>query len=151
MLLSDFYRLKNVDLLTYFWWRVFKISFSSNYSPKRKRNCYRIDEEQMNVEITRGRSDIYDILTHLTFILLNHIKYEIGFYWTMLVKYPVIGWNYNKPFLSKKIDTCRKKAISHAANILEGLLRRCWISMMLLHQIPPFVFLAGKLNWRNYR
>jgi hypothetical protein len=34
-----------------------------------KRNCYRIDEEQMNVEITRGRSDIYDILTHLTFIL----------------------------------------------------------------------------------
>jgi hypothetical protein len=59
--------------------------------PKRKRNCYRIDEEQMNVEITRGRSDIYDILTHLTFILLNHIKYEIGFYWTMLVKYPVIG------------------------------------------------------------
>jgi hypothetical protein len=42
--------------------------------PKRKRNCYRIDEEQMNVEITRGRSDIYDILTHLTFILLNHIN-----------------------------------------------------------------------------
>jgi hypothetical protein len=28
----------------------------------------------MNVEITRGRSDIYDILTHLTFILLNHIN-----------------------------------------------------------------------------
>jgi hypothetical protein len=55
---------------------------------KERRNCYRIDEEQMNVEITRGRSDIYDILTHLTFILLNHIKYEIGFYWTMLVKYP---------------------------------------------------------------
>jgi hypothetical protein len=38
----------------------------------------------------------------LTFILLNHIKYEIGFYWTMLVKYPVIGWNYNKPFQQKK-------------------------------------------------
>jgi hypothetical protein len=56
----------------------YSISFSSNYS-QRKRNCYRIDEEQMNVEITRGRSDIYDILTHLTFILLNHIKYEIGF------------------------------------------------------------------------
>ena len=34
--------------------------------PKRRRNCYRIDDEQMNVEITRGRSDIYDILTHLT-------------------------------------------------------------------------------------
>jgi hypothetical protein len=43
--------------------------FPGNYSSKKKRNCYRIDEEQMNVEITRGRSDIYDILTHLTFIL----------------------------------------------------------------------------------
>jgi hypothetical protein len=31
--------------------------------PLKKRN-YQIDEEQMNVEITRGRSDIYDILTH---------------------------------------------------------------------------------------
>jgi hypothetical protein len=36
--------------------------------PKRRRNCYRIDEEQMNIEITRGRSDIFDILTHLTFL-----------------------------------------------------------------------------------
>ena len=26
--------------------------------PKRRRNCYRIDDEQMNIEITRGRSDI---------------------------------------------------------------------------------------------
>jgi hypothetical protein len=42
--------------------------------PKRKRNCYRIDEEQMNVEITRGRSDIYDILTHLTFIFIESHK-----------------------------------------------------------------------------
>ena len=37
--------------------------------PKRRRNCYRIDAEQMNIEITRGRSDIYDILTHLTFFV----------------------------------------------------------------------------------
>ena len=35
---------------------------------KRRRNCYRIDEEQINIEITRGRSEIYDILTHLTFL-----------------------------------------------------------------------------------
>ena len=35
---------------------------------KRRRNCYRIDKDQMVIEITRGRSDIYDILTHLTFI-----------------------------------------------------------------------------------
>lgn len=42
--------------------------------PKRRRNCYRIDQEQMNVEITRGRSDIYDILTHLTFLFTEAQK-----------------------------------------------------------------------------
>jgi len=36
--------------------------------PKRRRNCYRIDKEQMFIEVTRGRSEIYDILTHLTFL-----------------------------------------------------------------------------------
>ncbi len=41
---------------------------------KRRRNCYRIDEEQMNIEITRGRSDIYDILTHLTFLYIEANK-----------------------------------------------------------------------------
>lgn len=41
---------------------------------KRRRNCYRIDDEQMNIEITRGRSDIYDILTHLTFIFIESHK-----------------------------------------------------------------------------
>ena len=42
--------------------------------PKRRRNCYRIDEEQMNIEITRGRSDIYDLLTHLTFLFIESEK-----------------------------------------------------------------------------
>jgi hypothetical protein len=41
---------------------------------KRRRNCYRIDPEQMNIEITRGRSDIYDILTHLTFLYIEADK-----------------------------------------------------------------------------
>lgn len=41
---------------------------------KRRRNCYRIDNEQMNIEITRGRSDIYDILTHLTFLFIESHK-----------------------------------------------------------------------------
>ncbi len=42
--------------------------------PKRRRNCYRIDDEQMNIEITRGRSEIYDILTHLTFMFMESHK-----------------------------------------------------------------------------
>ncbi|MET3731445.1 DUF6909 family protein [Moheibacter stercoris] len=36
--------------------------------PKRRRICYRVDEDQMNIEVTRGRSEIYDTLTHLTFL-----------------------------------------------------------------------------------
>ncbi len=42
--------------------------------PKRRRNCYRIDKDQMSIEITRGRSDIYDILTHLTFLFIESHK-----------------------------------------------------------------------------
>lgn len=42
--------------------------------PKRRRNCYRIDSDQMNIEITRGRSEIYDILTHLTFLFIESSK-----------------------------------------------------------------------------
>lgn len=41
---------------------------------KRRRNCYRIDKDQMTIEITRGRSDIYDILTHLTFMFIEANK-----------------------------------------------------------------------------
>lgn len=41
---------------------------------KRKRNCYRVDQDQMYVEMTRGRSDIYDILTHLTFLYIEAEK-----------------------------------------------------------------------------
>ncbi|MBW2961538.1 DUF6909 family protein [Mesonia aestuariivivens] len=48
--------------------------FTPIVPPKRRRNCYRIDEEQMNIEITRGRSEIYDILTHLTFLFIESHK-----------------------------------------------------------------------------
>lgn len=41
---------------------------------RRKRNCYRVDDEQMFIEITRGGSDIYDILTHLTFMYIEAEK-----------------------------------------------------------------------------
>lgn len=42
--------------------------------PKRRRNCYRVDEDRMYIEMTRGRSDIYDILTHLTFLFAESQK-----------------------------------------------------------------------------
>jgi hypothetical protein len=61
--------------------------------PKRKRNCYRLDDQIMYVEMTRGRSDIYDILTHLTFLYIESKKIHrnstdpkgnISSNWTML-------------------------------------------------------------------
>jgi len=48
--------------------------FTAIIPPKRRRNCYRIDKDQMNIEITRGRSEIYDILTHLTFLFIESHK-----------------------------------------------------------------------------
>ena len=88
--------------------------------PKRRRNCYRIDDEQMNIEITRGRSEIYDILTHLTFLFVESHKIskrvlidEAGSTTRDWVKL-------EKAVLSKKklAQHEREIAISHTANIL---------------------------------
>ncbi|MGB0838364.1 MAG: DUF6909 family protein [Flavobacteriaceae bacterium] len=51
-----------------------KAHFEVIVPAKRRRNCYRIDRDQMNIEITRGRSEIYDILTHLTFLFIESHK-----------------------------------------------------------------------------
>lgn len=62
---------------------------------RRKRNCYRVDNDQMYVEMTRGKSDIYDILTHLTFLYIESEKIRknstdhkgrINLNWEMLKK-----------------------------------------------------------------
>ncbi|GAB2634321.1 DUF6909 family protein [Belliella aquatica] len=62
---------------------------------RRKRNCYRVDDDQMYVEMTRGKSDIYDILTHLTFLYIESEKIRknstdhkgrINLNWEMLEK-----------------------------------------------------------------
>ena len=87
---------------------------------KRRRNCYRIDQEQMNIEITRGRSEIYDILTHLTFlfieshkignnVLINNNKATTRD-WIKLEN-AVIGSN-------EMTQKDREIAITHTANIL---------------------------------
>ncbi len=52
----------------------------------RRRNCFRIDKDRMYIEVTRGRSDVYDILTHLTFMYIearkikDHVLDELGNY-----------------------------------------------------------------------
>lgn len=87
--------------------------------PKRRRNCYRIDEEQMNIEVTRGRSEIYDILTHLTFLFMESHKImrkiitdEEGSY--------TRDWIKLEEAVSKKelSQIEREIALSHTANIL---------------------------------
>ena len=88
--------------------------------PKRRRNCYRIDEEQMNIEITRGRSEIYDILTHLTFLFIESHKImrrvmideegEVSRDWEKLQ---------NAVLAKEKLSQAeREVALTHTANIL---------------------------------
>ena len=93
--------------------------FTPIIPPKRRRNCYRIDEEQMNIEITRGRSEIYDILTHLTFLFVESHK---------IANKVVINDNgettrdwikLEKAVKSKKLTQKeREVALTHTANIL---------------------------------
>ncbi len=96
---------------------------NSHFEPiipaKRRRRCYRIDKDQMNIEITRGRSEIYDILTHLTFLMIESHK---------IIKNVLIGengsttrdWKYLDDAISKKKLSQQEKevAIAHVANIL---------------------------------
>ena len=97
---------------------------NSHFKPiipeKRRRNCYRIDDEQMNIEITRGRSEIYDILTHLTFLFVESHKISNR----VLINEEGLttrDWEkLEKAVLSKKKLTKEEReiAITHTANIL---------------------------------
>ena len=94
--------------------------FKAIIPPKRRRNCYRIDEEQMNVEITRGRSDIYDILTHLTFIFIESHKIKDR---VLLDENGEFTRDWHKlaqaVLQPKKLTLIEKEvAVSHVANIL---------------------------------
>ncbi len=97
---------------------------NSHFEPiipaKRRRNCYRIDQEQMNIEVTRGRSEIYDVLTHLTFLYIESHK---------IMKQVVINedghvirdWKKLEAAVGKKEDLTQKEtevALTHTANFL---------------------------------
>lgn len=57
-----------------------KGSFKPIVPAKRRRNCFRIDNHQMNIEVLRGYSDVYDVLTHLTFLHVEADKIrDLGF------------------------------------------------------------------------
>jgi len=98
-----------------------KSHFQAIVPPKRKRNCYRIDEEQMNVEITRGRSDIYDILTHLTFIFIESHKIKNKVLFDESEELLSRDWLKIKELIEYKTvltDIEKEKAISRCTSIL---------------------------------
>ncbi|PHS62291.1 MAG: hypothetical protein COB12_10870 [Flavobacterium sp.] len=97
---------------------------NSHFEPiipsKRRRNCYRIDDQQMNIEVTRGRSEIYDILTHLTFLFIESHK---------IMKNVIINdgsdvnrdWKKLESAVTKKGKLTQKEkeiALTHTANFL---------------------------------
>jgi hypothetical protein len=94
--------------------------FKAIIPEKRRRNCYRIDNEQMNIEITRGRSEIYDILTHLTFLFVESHKISNS----VLINEEgttTRDWvKLEKAVISRKKLTQQERevAITHTANIL---------------------------------
>jgi hypothetical protein len=94
--------------------------FKAIVPPKRRRNCYRIDEEQMNIEITRGRSDIYDILTHLTFIFIESHKIKAR---VLIDDEGLVSRDWQKleqfALQTKKLTPIdREIAMSHLSNVL---------------------------------
>ncbi|MEW6079921.1 MAG: hypothetical protein AB1724_19090 [Thermodesulfobacteriota bacterium] len=50
--------------------------FEEIVPPKRRRTCYRISDSEMCFVVTRGLSEIYDTLTHLTFLNIEARKIE---------------------------------------------------------------------------
>ncbi|MFK8059272.1 MAG: hypothetical protein AB8B78_04185 [Polaribacter sp.] len=106
--------------------------FEAIVPPKRRRNCYRIDKDQMNIEITRGRSEIYDILTHLTFLFIESHKIQKRV--TLLEGADFIReWKYLEEIIihNKQIsEQEREIAIAHVSNILG----RTFNEVLKIHQ-----------------
>ncbi|MCI4671360.1 MAG: hypothetical protein MRZ79_24680 [Bacteroidia bacterium] len=85
----------------------------------RRRACYRIDSDHMFIEVTRGRSEIYDILTHLTFLymeadkIMNHALLETG--------ESTLEWKYLEAVVNGKVTlnhTNKEIAFTHLSTIL---------------------------------
>jgi len=97
-----------------------KSHFKPIIPPKRRRNCYRIDKNQMNIEVTRGRSEIYDILTHLTFLFIESHKIKDN----ILINesgQTIREWQYLEDVVlnNKKLNTDEREVLlAHLANIL---------------------------------
>ncbi|MCB0856284.1 MAG: hypothetical protein KDD63_28895, partial [Bacteroidetes bacterium] len=85
----------------------------------RRRNCYRIDKDQMFIEVTRGRSEIYDILTHLTFLYMEAEK--ISAHAMADDGKPCLEWNKLSEIVEEGIEINEKNkelAITYLSSLL---------------------------------
>ena len=98
-------------------------SFEKIVPAKRRRNCYQVDEETMLIEVTRGRSEIYDILTHLTFIYIEADKIRAH---ALDDGYPTQEWLKLEKIVLEQTSTgssieeaeIREQAISYTSTLL---------------------------------
>ncbi len=107
--------------------------FETIIPPKRRRNCYRIDKNQMNIEITRGRSEIYDILTHLTFLFIESHKIQKRVTLSQGKDF-VREWKHLEEIVvfNKRItEEEREVSIAHLGNILG----RTFDEVMAIHKV----------------
>ena len=97
-------------------------SFEKIVPAARRRNCYRVDKEQMLIEVTRGRSEIYDILTHLTFMYIeaekikNHVLSDKG--------QPIRDWLMLEKIVQAGDDTINENNKEIAFSYLSTILGR---------------------------
>ncbi|TKD65106.1 hypothetical protein [Flavobacterium sp. ASW18X] len=120
--------------------------------PKRRRNCYRIDDEQMNIEITRGRSDIYDILTHLTFLFIEADKI-CERVWIEEDNATIRDWQKLEEFVkqTERTEEEREVAYIHVANILSRTyaevvaIQKKFATDAMPDRFLEFIYWLGKL------
>ena len=93
---------------------------------KRRRHCYCIDQETMLIEVTRGRSEIYDILTHLTFLYIEADKIRAHAFnegqptpeWLKLEKIVLGQTSTTNSIPSLEEIEVRERAISYTSSLL---------------------------------
>ncbi|MDZ7849104.1 MAG: hypothetical protein U5L96_21615 [Owenweeksia sp.] len=113
---------------------------------KRRRNCYRIDEKRMFVEMSRGRSDINDILTHLTFFYIEAEKVmrksldrkgQISDNWLQLEEVVMNG--------REEVD--EKKALVYLSNVLGRTVLETQAAVKRFKQSPGSNSLYHLVYW----
>ena len=134
---------------------------NSDFQPiipsKRRRNCYQIDEEQMYIEMTRGRSDIYDVLTHLTFLYIEAEKIRKNSLdskdrkrreWFMLekiVEQEKLGEKFNKEVAFTYLSTILGRTYDETAKAVEQFTKESNVN-----SIFKIVYWLGRRSMEEY-